>query len=308
MWRQTKATLEMIRFSHSVFALPFALLAAVMAWTAPVPAGTDIGFRWLHLAGLIICIIAARSAAMAFNRIADVRIDRINPRTKGRHLPINAISVGSAALFTSIAAIVFVAGTLLFYPNLLPIILAIPLLAFLLMYSYAKRFTWLSHFWLGAALMLAPIATWIAIRGSVVLQDWSDLLPAVILGLAVLFWVAGFDMVYACQDFQFDRDSRLQSVPARFGIPIALRLAAVSHLFTIASLIALPLAAQAFGPPLDLGWLYWSGIVVIAALLLYEHALVRPDDLSRVNIAFFHVNAVISIGLFLIGSVDLLLI
>lgn len=308
MWRKTRLLLEMIRFSHSVFALPFAMLAAVMAWTAPVPADIDVSFRWFHLLGLIVCIVAARSAAMAFNRVADRELDRHNPRTKNRHLPTQTISVRTAVGFTVVSAIVFIGGTLLFYPNILPLVLAIPTLAFLLGYSYAKRFTWLAHYWLGAALMMAPIATWIAIRGTVVLQDGSDLLPAVILGLAVLFWVAGFDVIYACQDFQFDREWQLRSIPARFGISGALKLAALSHFLMIVCLLALPLAAQAFGPPLDLGWLYWAGIAAIGGLLLYEHALVRPEDLSRINIAFFNVNAIISIGLFLVGSIDLLFV
>jgi len=173
-------------------------------------------------------------------------------------------------------------------------------LAFLAAYSYAKRFTALAHFWLGTALALSPVAAWVAIRGETVLTNPADLLPALALGGAVLTWVAGFDMIYACQDYDADRESRLHSVPVRIGIQGALRLAAVCHLLTIVLLACLPLAYPEFG------WIYWAGIAAVAALLVYEHALVRPDDLSHVNAAFFNVNAVISLGLFAVGSLDLL--
>lgn len=308
MWRQVRSLLEMIRFSHSVFVLPFALLAAVMAWTAPWPSEIDAGFRWRHLLGLVVCIVTARSAAMAFNRIADREIDRLNPRTKLRHLPSRAISLRAAIAFTIVAGLVFVAGTALFWPNRLPLLLSLPVLAYLLGYSYAKRFTWLSHFWLGGALMLAPVATWIAIRGEIVLIDPKDLLPALILGLAVMFWVAGFDIIYACQDFEFDRATGLKSIPARFGLSRALRLAAAGHLAMLGCLVILPLAAQSYGPRLDFGWLYWGALAAIGGLLAYEHAIVRPDDLSRVNRAFFNVNAVISVGLFAAASIDLIFV
>lgn len=307
MWNKLRSLLEMIRFSHSVFALPFAMLAAVMAWTADRPDGLDLQFRWTHIAGLIICIVAARSAAMAFNRIADRNFDRLNPRTAGRHLPAGHITLKTAVLFTLGSAIVFAAGTLLFLPNRLPLYLSGPVLLFLLVYSYSKRFTWLAHYWLGMALMLAPLAAWIAVRGEIVQTHILDVLPAVVLGFAVMFWVAGFDVIYACQDFQFDRAHKLHSLPARFGIENGLKIAAASHLATIACLVALPLIAQTLGPHLDFGWMYWSAVVGIAGLLCYEHSLVRADDLSRVNVAFFNVNAIISIGLFVLGSLDLML-
>jgi 4-hydroxybenzoate polyprenyltransferase len=237
-------------------------------------------------------MVTDRSAAMAFNRIADRKLDAGNPRTQGRHIPAGVLSVGSVALFTAICAAGFVASTLLFLPNRLPLYLSAPVLAFLLGYSFAKRWTILAHFWLGAALMLAPVATWIALLGGVA---W----PPVVLGGAVLLWVAGFDIIYACQDVEADRRQGLYSIPATVGVPWALRLAAVCHLGTIVLLAWLPVVY-----PL-LGWIYGAGIAAVAVLLVYEHWLVRPDDLTRVNVAFFQVNAVISLGLLAVGAADL---
>jgi 4-hydroxybenzoate polyprenyltransferase len=290
--------LELIRFSHTVFALPFALLSALMAWT--YRAGLADGsvpprpWQWRELAGIVLCMVFARSMAMAFNRIADRRLDAANPRTRGRHLPAGILGLGSVVAFTLICAAGFVASTLLFLPeNPWPLRLSVPVLVFLCGYSFAKRFTWLAHFWLGAALMLAPICAWIALVG------FDGIAPAVLLGAAVLLWVAGFDIIYACQDAEVDRAHGLFSIPARFGVRGALRLAAVSHLGAILALLALPLVF----PPL--GWIFYTGITVVAALLIYEHSLVRPDDLTRVNQAFFQVNAVISIGVLLLSALDL---
>lgn len=299
MFRRIKYILEMIRFSHTLFALPFALLAAVMAWNLNARQERPVPWRWNELAGILICMVAARSVAMAFNRLADHSIDAQNPRTAGRHLPSGTLSRASVSIFAACCSAVFIAGTLLFLPNRLPVILALPVLAFLLGYSYTKRFTALAHFWLGAALMLAPVCAWIAIRGQEVMRQPADLLPAVVLGAAVLLWVAGFDMIYACQDEEFDRRAGLSSVPARWGTKAALRLAAVCHAAMIALLAILPLVYNRFGA------VYWSGIGAVAALLVYEHWLVRPDDLSRVNRAFFNVNAVVSIGLLVVGVLDL---
>lgn len=303
MLHTTRHLLEMIRFSHTVFALPFALLAALMAWTTPLPGGNAAPpFQWQTLAGILLCMVAARSAAMAFNRLADRRIDAENPRTKLRHLPAGTLSVGSVVLFTAISSVVFIASTLLFLPNRLPLYLSVPVLLFLLGYSYTKRFTSLAHFWLGVALMLAPVCAWIALRGEVLLANPADILPALLLGGAVLAWVAGFDIIYACQDADFDRQAKLRSVPVLLGVTGALRLAAICHAITLGLLAALPLVC----PQVSLGWIYWSGVGVVAVLLAYEHLLVRPDDLTRVNIAFFNINAIISIGLFVVGAVDLL--
>jgi 4-hydroxybenzoate polyprenyltransferase len=285
--------LELIRFSHTLFALPFALTAAAMAWAANWRATPPVEFRWRDAAGILICMVFARSAAMAFNRLADRRLDARNPRTQSRHLPAGTLSVGGVAAFTAFCALGFIGGTLLFLPrNRLPLYAAVPVLAFLFGYSYTKRFTALSHFWLGAALMLAPAAAWAAIRP---VFDWSPL----VLGAAVMFWTAGFDILYACQDYEFDVRMRLHSLPVRLGVAGALRLATLCHLGMVVLLFLLPLAYDGFG------LIYYSAIAVIAVLLIYEHAIVRPDDLSRVNRAFFHVNAIISIGLFAAVVADL---
>ena len=315
--------LSLIRFSHTLFALPFALLAAMMAWhlrsiewTAVVHAvgnasdnGTSaatapqiaqsFAVRWQEVVGILLCMICARSFAMAVNRLADRKYDAANPRTAGRHLPAGILSVGSVQWFAIGCAAAFIASTLLFLPNWLPLFLSVPVLAFLGGYSYAKRFTALSHFWLGTALAMSPVAAWVAIRGDVVIATPADLLAPIVLGGAVLCWVAGFDILYACQDADFDQTANLHSVPVLLGVPGALRLAAACHLLTLVMLAALPFAYPAFGG------LYWLGLAAVAGLLIYEHALVKPDDLTRVNLAFFNVNAVISIGLFAVGSLDL---
>ena len=235
-------------------------------------------------------MVFARSAAMAFNRLADRHLDARNPRTQMRHLPAGTLSVGAVALFTVLCSAGFVAATLLFLPNRWPLVLSVPVLAFLLSYSYAKRLTSWCHYWLAAALMLSPLAAWIAITGRL---DW----PPIFLAAVIFFWVGGFDIIYACQDFDFDREARLRSVPSRWGVRNALRIAALSHLLTVACLFGLWNAA-------GLGYLFLAGIVAVAALLAYEHWLVRPDDLTRVNLAFFHVNAVISVGLLVVGAAD----
>ncbi|MEX0610699.1 MAG: UbiA-like polyprenyltransferase [Pirellulales bacterium] len=295
MIKTARNLLELIRFSHTLFALPFALLAALMAWRLTA-------FRWQDLAGIVLCMATARSFAMSFNRLADRRLDAENPRTAGRHLPAGILSSGQVAAFAAVSAAGFILSTLLFLPNRLPLVFSLPVLVLLAGYSYAKRFTSLAHFWLGTALALSPVAAWIAIRGEVVLADPADLLPPLVLGGAVLTWVAGFDIIYACQDYDADRKAELYSVPVRHGIPRALRLSAVCHLATIILLACLPLVYPLFG------WVYWTGVAAIAVLLAYEHVLVRPDDLSRVNAAFFNVNAIISLGLFAVGSIDLLMV
>lgn len=277
--------LEMIRFSHTIFALPFAMLSAVLAWQ-------ETGFRWLDLLGILLCMVFARSTAMAFNRLADRDIDALNPRTAQRHLPSGQVSVVSVWTFTIACAAGFIASTFLF-TNPWPVYLSVPVLLFICAYSLTKRFTALSHFWLGASLLLAPVSAWIAIVGL------EQMAVPVLLGMAVLFWVAGFDIFYACQDVEFDREAHLHSVPARLGIPLSLRLAAVCHAMMLALLVALFWASP------QLGWVYLSGVLLVAGLLVYEHWLVRPDDLSRVNQAFFQVNGVISIGLFLLVMLQL---
>lgn len=282
--------LELIRFSHTVFALPFALLSAALAWV-------DEPFRWLDLLGILLCMVAARSFAMAFNRLADRHIDAKNPRTAGRHLPAGTLSVATVILFTVMCAAAFVAATLLFLvrepPNPWPLYLAGPVLLFLAGYSLTKRFTSLAHFWLGAALMLAPVAAWIAVRGPV------EMTVPLLLGGAVLFWVAGFDILYACQDYEFDTAEGLHSVPARLGVARSLHVAAVCHALMFALLVGLYFASP------HLGGVYLAGLAAVGVLLVYEHAIVRPDDLSRVNRAFFQVNGVISVGLLVLVLVQL---
>jgi 4-hydroxybenzoate polyprenyltransferase len=285
---EVREYLDLVKFSHTLFALPFALLGAILAAHGPE------GWRgrprdWL---GILLCMATARTAAMAFNRLVDRRIDALNPRTASRHLPSGRLSAGSVAVFTGLAVLGFLASTLLFLPNFWPIVLAGPVLGWLLGYSFAKRFTSLAHAWLGAALALAPVCAWIAFRGSIA---W----PPLLLGLAVLTWVTGFDVIYACQDESFDRSQGLHSIPARLGTRGALRFAAACHAGTLLALVGLGLAYP-------LGWIYFAGVAVVAVLLAYEHAIVRPDDLSRVNVAFFQVNVAISVGLLVVGVVDLL--
>ena len=280
----TRRMLEMIRFSHTVFALPFALLAGCLAWK-------QVPFHYLHLVGIVLAMVFARSTAMAFNRLVDRRIDAGNPRTALRHLPAGTLSVPAVTAFTMACCAGFLLSTLFFLPNWLPLILAVPVLLFLCGYSYAKRFTMWCHYWLAAALMLSPIAVWIALCGNVTLT------PVLLAGV-IFFWVGGFDIIYACQDTDFDRQSRLYSIPARLGIPGALKLAAVSHLAMLGCLIGLWYQAH-------LGLVFGVGVVAVAILLIYEHSLVRPNDLARVNLAFFQVNAVISVGLLLFGIADL---
>ena len=271
--------------------MPFALISALLAWQPPGE------FRWTDLVGILLCMVFARSAAMAVNRLADRRFDAANPRTAGRHLPAGLLSVPAVVAFLGVCVLGFFASTLLFLlsdpPNWWPLILAGPVLAFVAGYSLTKRFTALAHFWLGTALMLAPLAAWIAVRGM------GGLLTPTVLGMAVLFWVAGFDILYACQDVDVDRKLGLFSVPARLGIPAALRIALVCHALTAALLVTLYFVAP------GLGNVYLIGVAVVIALLAYEHSLVRPDDLTRVNRAFFHVNGVISVGLFVLVLLQL---
>jgi 4-hydroxybenzoate polyprenyltransferase len=292
MLGRVRALLEMIRFSHTVFALPFALSSAALAWK------TKGAFSFLEFGGVLLCMICARSAAMAFNRLADQRFDAANPRTAGRHLPAGKLTRRTVWIFLAVCSALFIASTALFLlaepPNPWPLILSVPVLLFVFIYSYTKRFTALSHFWLGASLFLAPVAAWVAIKGL------DGLAVPIVMGAAVLFWVAGFDIFYACQDVEFDRKARLSSVPAQFGVRASLWIALVCHVFMMAMLVALFWVASPF-----LGGIYLVGIAAVGMLLAYEHSLVRPDDLSRVNQAFFHVNAIVSLGLFAVVLLQL---
>jgi 4-hydroxybenzoate polyprenyltransferase len=275
--------LEMIKWEHSIFALPFALCGAVLA-ASGMPSGHQI--LWI-----VIAMVAARSAAMAFNRLVDASIDAANPRTRTRALPMGHLSPAFVTTFVvlSCAIFVFAAAQL----NRLTLLLSPVALAVLLLYSYTKRFTRWSHLALGFALGIAPAAAWIAVRGSL------DLRILLLTG-AVTFWVAGFDVLYACQDFEFDQQAGLYSIPCHFGIGSSLWVARVFHL---AMLLLLFLLLPVFA----LGKLALAGILLVAILLAYEHSLVKADDLSKLNAAFFTMNGVISIVFFLFVSGDLLL-
>ena len=233
MLTRVRALLEMIRFSHTLFALPFALLSALLAWQK---AGS---FHWLDLLGILLCMVFARSTAMAFNRLADRHYDAANPRTAQRHLPSGHLSTMAVAVFTAVCALGFFASTLLFLAaaNPWPMYLSAPVLLFVCTYSFTKRFTLLCHAWLGASLLLAPLAAWIAIRGI------EDLATPLVLGIAVLFWVTGFDILYACQDVDFDRQAKLSSLPAKLGVAASLRVALGCHVLMVVFLVGLYWAA-----------------------------------------------------------------
>ena len=273
----------MIKWEHSVFALPFALCGAMLA------AG---GLPTVHqLIWIVVAMVAARSAAMAFNRLADASIDAANPRTSARALPAGHLSSGFVAMFVVVASAVLVLAASQL--NRLALWLSPVALAVLLLYSYTKRFTRWSHLVLGFALGIAPAAAWIAVRGSL---DARILL----LTAAVTFWVGGFDVLYACQDFDFDRQTGLHSIPRHFGIKTALWVARGFHLVMVGLLVALLIV---FG----MGKLAACGVLVVILLLLYEHSLVKPGDLSKLNAAFFTMNGVISVLFFFFVAGDLLL-
>ena len=287
-WKRLRLTLDMIKFEHSVFALPFALTGALLAWR-------DSGFQIDHLlwrfTWIVVAMVSGRSAAMAFNRLLDWQIDGRNPRTKSRHLPAGLLSIRFAWGFTFAASLLFIwaareLGWLCFV--LSPLALAI-----LFFYSFSKRFTLFSHLILGFCLGIAPSAAWIAIRGSL---DWR----IVWLTAAVMFWTAGFDVIYACQDFEFDCKEGLWSIPRRFGLRHALNIARLLHIAMILCLVMLVFSFH-------LGALSALGIASVVALLIYEHGLVKPTDFSRVNAAFFTVNGYVSVLFFTFWAADILL-
>jgi 4-hydroxybenzoate polyprenyltransferase len=285
MFRRMRTVLEMIKFEHSVFALPYALVAALLAARGEGPAGgwPAAGQLAWQLGWIVVAMVGARSAAMTMNRIIDLRYDRLNPRTKNRALVTGELSPGFAWAFTIVSGALLVLAA--WELNSLAFQLSPVALALLFLYSYTKRFTVWSHIVLGFCLGMSPAAAWIAIRGSL---DWRML----ILCAAVTLWVAGFDVLYACQDVDFDREAGLFSIPQRLGVERALVVARVMHVGMVALLGWL---AASFA----LAWPAWAGIAVVAALLAYEHRLVRPNDLTKINAAFFAVNGYISV-LFLI--------
>ncbi|MDB4331565.1 putative 4-hydroxybenzoate polyprenyltransferase [bacterium] len=295
--------LGLIRFSHTIFALPFAALATVMAYATPLPSGELPPVTVGSILGVLSCMVFARSAAMAFNRLVDREIDLRNPRTAGRHLPAGLVSVGSVRWFTLLCSVGFVLSTLLFLPNWLPLVFSLPVLFFLCGYSLAKRFTSAAHLWLGIALSLSPICVWVAIRGpgsAVIASEW---IAPLVLACGVAAWVTGFDIIYACQDAAYDVSVGLHSVPARFGVAGALRIALVMHLIMLLVLSLLPWLDSG----VSLGWIFEAGVISSAVLVIRQHRLVSPTDLARVNEAFFQANASISLILLLFGSVDTLI-
>ena len=283
LWKSTAVTLEMIKWEHSVFALPFALTGAVLA------AG---GWPPVRVLGwIVVCMVAARSAAMAFNRLADARLDAANPRTAMRALPAGTLTSGFVGGFVVVSVAVFVIGAAMLNP--LTLKLAPVALAVVLAYSYMKRVTRWSHLVLGLALGIAPSAAWIAVRGTLDAR-------IVVLTAAVLLWVGGFDVLYACQDFEHDRKVGLNSVPQAFGVTSAFWIARAMHVGMLALLCWLVVL---FG----LGKVAIVGVVLVALLLLYEHLIISPQDMRRMNAAFFTLNGVISVVFFGFVAVDVLM-
>ncbi|HEU4752791.1 MAG TPA: UbiA-like polyprenyltransferase [Armatimonadota bacterium] len=283
-WHRLRIILEMIKFEHTVFALPFALMAAVLAAQGLPP--------WRATFWILVAMVGARSSAMAFNRLVDLEFDRRNPRTATRALPAGQLTPAQVWLLVAAAtAVFFVAAAML---NPLSLALSPVALAVIWGYSLTKRFTSLCHLVLGIAIGIAPSAAWIAVRGSLA---WAP----VLLTAAVVLWVGGFDIIYACQDVEFDRGAGLRSLPVRLGIGRALLVSRLMHAVTVALLLALPWMVP-------LGVLYYAGVALAAALLAYEHSLVKPHDLSRINAAFFTVNGWVSLGLFAFTAADVLLL
>jgi 4-hydroxybenzoate polyprenyltransferase len=280
---------SLIRFSHTVFALPFALASVALAWPShPV---TLPRFLWILLA-----MVSARSAAMAFNRLADRKFDALNPRTQQWELPRGTVTVREAVWLTLVSSVVFIYAA--YQINFVCFVLSPVALAIVYFYSFTKRFTWASHLFLGLALSLAPMGAWLAVAGTP--GDLRELATPFFLGLAVLFWLAGFDIIYSVQDHEFDRRQGLHSIPARFGVAAALQFSSLCHVFTVVFLAAVGLSAQ-------MGVIYWFGFAMVSTILLWEHRLVTPTDLSRVNRAFFDFNAYVSIGYFVMTVGDVVL-
>lgn len=272
--------LRMIRFSHSIFALPFAFTGALIA-AAGIPAPGTI--FWITLA-----MVGARSGAMGMNRIIDREIDRKNPRTRNREIPSGKIGIPEAVIFTAAALLLFILAA--YNLNTLALLISPFAILVLFLYSYTKRFTWMSHFVLGIAISAAPLGAWIAVRGTFDIR----ILP---LGFAVVFWLAGFDILYALHDIDFDRDHGLYSIPQRFGIGQAILLSRLFHGITILLLLY---TGYLFGR----GVFYWTGMAIVALLFAYEHSLVKPAGLSKLNIAFFNMNGYISVTVFVFSFLD----
>lgn len=282
-WKKLTVFLAMIRFEHTVFALPFAYIGALLT-ERRLPAGHDL--FWITVA-----MVGARTAAMALNRLIDQEIDAKNPRTADRALPRGLISRVEVWIYVILSFALL--GVAAWQLSPLALKLFLPAVLILWFYSYTKRFTWACHFYLGLALGLVPVAAWVAITNGFALAP-------VLLGLGVLFWVAGFDIVYACMDYEFDRREGIFSLPARFGIAAALWVARGCHGMA-------PLFFTLTGVVLGLGPLYFAGVAFAVAVLLYEHRLVHPDDLSRIGVAFFNMNGILSAGMFCFTLADILM-
>ncbi|MFB6362482.1 UbiA-like polyprenyltransferase [Paenibacillus elgii] len=285
VWRKTKIFLEMIKIEHTLFALPFAFMGALL--------GSVVSFNhlpsWGQIGWILLAMIGARSAAMGLNRVVDKVFDAKNPRTAMRAIPAGLISSKEAIIFIIISFVCLFWAAYHLSPlamKLLPVAVF-----FLVFYSYTKRFTWTCHLILGMTVALAPLGGWIAVTG-----EFS--LAALVFYVAIVFWLAGFDTIYATQDVEFDKKEGLHSIPARFGIPKALLIARWFHIVTAAGLISLFFLT-------DLSWIYLIGVLVSYALLMYEHLIVKPTDLTKLNTAFFTMNSTLSISLFVFTLIDL---
>lgn len=285
MWSKAKIFLEMIKFEHTLFALPFAFMGALL--------GSVIGFgslpTWGQIGWIIVAMVGARSAAMGLNRLIDRVIDKKNPRTAKRAIPAGLLSVSEVLVFIVISFVLLFWAT----ANLSPLAMKLlPIAVFMtVFYSYTKRFTWTCHIILGLTIGLAPLGAWVAVTGSI---DWT----ALVLYVSVSFWTAGFDVIYACQDADFDRREGLHSIPSRFGIGRALLLARCFHLITAVGLMSLFVLTE-------LSWWYLIGLIVSYVILFYEHYIVSPSDLSKLNTAFFTMNGVLSVVVFCFTFLDL---
>ena len=283
---------DMVKLSHSVFALPFALMAAFMAGRHIEGHGRPY---WGQLGLVLICMVAGRSVAMTFNRIVDRQLDARNPRTAMRPLPAGRLSLAAAWMMLAISTVTFGVGCVgfyLFYENTWPILLSGPVLLYLCGYSYTKRFTKWAHYYLGTAVALSPVAAWLAVHPE------SLGLPAFLLMMTVTCWIGGFDIIYSCQDFEIDRRDGLHSLPANWGPAAALRVARISHAAVIVCLIAVGYFA-------GMGIVYGAGVALVTVLLIVENALVKPDDFSRVNLAFFTVNGMVGVALGAAAVIDI---
>lgn len=286
--KKVKIILEMIKFEHSIFALPFAFLGAVLG-SLIIEGNWPTIMEWVWIT---LAMVGARSAAMALNRLIDAEIDKANPRTEERAIPAGQISRTEALIFIGVSfAVLFVAA---FQLNMLAVYLLPVAVFFLVFYSYTKRFTWLCHIFLGMTIGIAPLGGWVGATGTL---TWE----AFVLFIAVAMWTAGFDIIYATQDADYDKEVKLNSIPSHFGIPRALLMAKGFHIVSFSAMIALFFIAP-------LSWIYLAGLLIVGGIMIYEHSLVSPDDLSRVTVAFFTMNGIISMVMLVFSIGDLMIL